>query len=199
MPAKRVRTSDLAMLVRTLSYRAGKALLHKAGAHPRSRAALLKGIRCLINAKGTPEKVEDFFQDTHNYLKYLKFGYGRCTDHVSLEIRHQRMSREEGIKMIEKFEHLIRPSNLDNFLKFAELSEEEFLSKIEHLRDQSIWEKDSQGKWQLKDWIGNHVSDKGVEDARLPIKEKWVQIKSPPHKSPRDYSSDDDKDEIVFL
>ena len=144
-------------------------------------------------------KVEDFFQDTHNYLKYLKFGYGRCTDHASVEIRHQRMSREEGIKMIEKYEHLVRPSNLDTFLKFAELSEEEFLSKIDHLRDQSIWEKDSQGKWQLKDWIGNHVSDKGVEDARLPIKEKWVQIKSPPHKSPRDYSSDDDKDEIVFL
>ena len=36
------------------------------------------------------EKVEDFFNNTHNYLKYLKFGYGRATDHASMEVRHQR-------------------------------------------------------------------------------------------------------------
>ena len=50
------------------------------------------------------EKVEDFFQDTHNYLKYLKFGYSRCTDHASLEIRQQRITREEGIELIKKHE-----------------------------------------------------------------------------------------------
>ena len=83
-------------------------------------------------------KIEDFFQDTHNYLKYLKFGYSRCTDNVSVEIRNQRMTREEGIKLIKKHEHLIRPKNLDAFLKFAEITEQEFLDSIEHLRDKNI-------------------------------------------------------------
>jgi len=114
------------------------------------------------------EKLEDFFQDTHNYLKYLKFGYNRCTDHASMEIRHQRMTREEGIEMIRKYEHLVKPKNLDHFLKFLNITEQEFENSIEHLRDNSMWEKDTQGKWNLLDWIGNHIDDPGVEKVRLP-------------------------------
>jgi len=126
------------------------------------------------------EKVEDFFQDTHNYLKYLKFGYSRCTDHASIEIRHQKMTREEGIEMIRKHEYKIKPENLNFFLKFAQISEKEFLDSVEHLRDPDIWEKNSNGEWELLDWIGNHIDDDGVKDAKLPIIEKWVSLKSQP-------------------
>ena len=52
--------SDLVMLVRTPLYRTGKTLLSKVGAHRHSRAALLRGLRCLINATSTPEKVRTF-------------------------------------------------------------------------------------------------------------------------------------------
>jgi N-acetyl sugar amidotransferase len=145
------------------------------------------------------QKVDDFFQDTHNYLKYLKFGYGRCTDQVSIEIRNHRMTREQGIDLIKKYEHKIRPKNLDVFLKFAELTEKEFLDKIEHLRDRNMWEKTSNGEWILLDWVGNHVWDKGVEDARLPIKEPWTNLKSPKFKSSRDYSLPDSDEELIFL
>ena len=144
------------------------------------------------------EKVDDFFQDTHNYLKYLKFGYSRCTDHASLEIRHQRMTREEGIEMIKKYEHLVRPKNLDVFLKFAEMTEKEFLNNIDHLREPSIWEKDSKGDWKILDWIGNHVSDKGIEDARLPLKSKRKSIKSPKFESENDPDPYNDE-ELIFL
>lgn len=145
------------------------------------------------------QKVEDFFQDTHNYLKYLKFGYGRVTDQVSIEIRNQRMTREEGIEFIKKYEHNIVPNNLKIFLKFAELTEEEFLENIEHLRDTSIWEKKSDGTWNLMDWVGNHINDEGVEGARLPIKEKWYSLKSKKYSSPRDYSQPDNDEDMVFL
>ena len=143
--------------------------------------------------------IDDFFEVTHNYLKYLKFGYSRCTDHVAVEIRHQRMSREEGIEMIKKYEYLKRPKNLDFFLKFAGITEKQFLHKMEHLRDPNIWEKDSKGEWHLLDWVGNHIWDKGVEDARLPIKEKWEFIKSPKYKSPRNNDSGDENEELIFL
>jgi len=144
------------------------------------------------------EKVEDFFQDTHNYLKYLKFGYSRATDHASLEIRHQRITREEGIKLIKEYEYLKRPSNLDSFLKFVGITEKDFLDSIDHLRDPSIWEKKSNGKWELLDWIGNHIDDEGVEEIRLPIKQKFEQIKSPAYKSPREDSFPYDEDLIIL-
>ena len=142
------------------------------------------------------EKTDDFMQDTHNYLKYLKFGYGRVTDQTSIEIRHQRMTREEGIELIRKYEYLKRPKNLDVFLKFVGLTKEQFLQKIEHLRDPRIWE-DDKNSWNLLDWIGNHVHDEGVEKARLPLVNKREIIISPKKSySSRNYLSDD---EIVYL
>ena len=144
------------------------------------------------------EKTEDFFQDTHNYLKYLKFGYGRVTDQASLEIRNQRMTREQGIKMLEKYEYKKRPKNLDIFLKFVGITEEEFLQSIEHLRDKTIWEKNSNGEWILIDWIGNHIDDEGVEEARLPIIKKWEQVKSYQYKPPATYSDPYSDEELLF-
>jgi len=139
------------------------------------------------------EKLEDFFQDTHNYLKYLKFGYNRCTDHASMEIRHQRMTREEGIEMIRKYEHLVRPKNLDAFLKFMDITEDDFEKSIEHLRDKSMWEKNSQGKWTLLDWIGNHINDPGVKKVRLPKLEEAHFIDTGFDNTKRDFNNDDEK------
>lgn len=102
----------------------------------------------------------------HDYLKYLKFGYGRCTDDASTEIRHGRMTREEGIAMVMKYDH-VRPADFDTFLKFVEMTETEFMEAIEHLRDLSIWRKDVSGLWQTRDNIGNHINDEGVVNARV--------------------------------
>lgn len=143
--------------------------------------------------------IDDLFEGTHNYLKYLKFGYSRCTDHASMEIRNQRMSREEGIEMIKKYEYLKRPKNLDLFLKFAGITEKEFIDKIEHLRDPKIWEKDQKGEWRQLDWVGNHIWDKGVEDARLPLKEKWRFITSKPYQDPPINYSYGEDEEIISM
>ena len=105
---------------------------------------------------------------THDYLKYLKFGYGRCTDDASTEIRHGRMTREQGIEMVMKYDH-VRPKDLDLFLEFAGMTEQEFENSIEHLRDPNIWEK-HQGEWVTKDNIGNHINDAGVDEVRVEFK-----------------------------
>ena len=36
----------------------------------------------------------------HDYLKFLKLGYGKITDHACREIRLRRMTREEGIDLV---------------------------------------------------------------------------------------------------
>jgi len=101
--------------------------------------------------------------------------------------------------LIKKYEHEVVPNNLKIFLKFAELTEEEFLKNIEHLRDTTIWEKKSDGTWNLIDWIGNHISDEGIEEVRLPIKEKWYSLKSKKYTSPREYSQPDNDEDMVFI
>ena len=38
----------------------------------------------------------------HDYLKFIKFGYGRATDHASKDIRANKITRENGIRSKEK-------------------------------------------------------------------------------------------------
>ena len=126
-------------------------------------------------------KIEDAANGTHDYLKYLKFGYGRATDDASMEIRHGRMTREQGIELVGQFSH-IRPSDLDIFLRKAEMTEEEFLSVVEDQRDLAIWEKDNEGQWRTKDSVVNHVDDPGVDDVRLPMKSNQSPFLRTPEK-----------------
>lgn len=119
------------------------------------------------------DKLDDIHANgAHDYLKYLKFGYGRCTDDASTEIRHGRMTREEGIEMVHRYDH-VRPTDLDIYLKFMGMTEKEFLEAIEHLRDMRLWEKRSDGTWRPKDSVVNHSNDPGVEKARLPRVQSW--------------------------
>ncbi|TSC59566.1 MAG: LPS biosynthesis protein [Candidatus Peregrinibacteria bacterium Greene0416_62] len=71
------------------------------------------------------EKIEDAFQGIQDYLKWLKRGMSRMTHLASIDIRNGRMTRDEGLKMIEKYEGY-RPASLDVFLKAIDMSEEEF-------------------------------------------------------------------------
>jgi N-acetyl sugar amidotransferase len=115
------------------------------------------------------DKIEDIHANgVHDYLKYLKFGYGRATDDASTEIRQRRMTREEGIAMVMQYDH-VRPSDLDLYLEFVEMTEEEFEAVIKDLRDPSIWEKGSDGQWRTTDNIGNHINDPDVDEVRLPL------------------------------
>jgi hypothetical protein len=115
------------------------------------------------------DKIEDIHANgVHDYLKYLKFGYGRATDDASTEIRQRRMTREEGIAMVMQYDH-VRPSDLDLYLAFVEMTEEEFEAAVEDLRDPSIWEKGSDGQWRATDNIGNHINDPGVDAVRLSL------------------------------
>ena len=117
------------------------------------------------------DKLDDVHANgVHDYLKYLKFGYGRATDDASTEIRHGRITREQGIDFVMKHDPK-RPRDLDLLLDFLDISEEKFEGLVEHLRDERIWGRDAAtGKWKPKDSIGNHKNDPGVDRVRLPLR-----------------------------
>jgi hypothetical protein len=104
----------------------------------------------------------------HDYLKYLKFGYGRATDDASNEVRHGRMSREHAIDMVAMYDH-VRPSDMDVFLGSVGVSEHDLLTMIESMRDPSIWKKDPAGVWRTTDSVVNHRHDPGIEQVRVPL------------------------------
>ncbi|MFC1884992.1 N-acetyl sugar amidotransferase [Thermodesulfobacteriota bacterium] len=119
-------------------------------------------------------KTDDHANDVHDYLKYLKFGYGRATDDVSMEIRHGRMKREEGIELVRKYDH-IRPSTLDFYLEFLGVSEKKLIEWIEPMRDPDIWKKEPNGEWIYTDSVVNHMNDTRADKVRpklVPVEER---------------------------
>ena len=82
----------------------------------------------------------------HDYLKYVKFGYGRATDHASKDIRAGIMTREKGIEMVKKYDH-VKPSDLKRWLEYVNMKEEEFDRIADTFRDSRVWKKDSKGNW----------------------------------------------------
>lgn len=76
------------------------------------------------------EKVECYMQGVRDYIKYLKRGYARTTHLTSLDIRNGRKTREESIELVEKYEKKI-PYNLELFLKYTGLTEEEFIKVVD--------------------------------------------------------------------
>ena len=113
-------------------------------------------------------KIEDHANDIHDYLKYLKFGYGRATDDASMEIRHGRMTREEGLEMIRKYD-ANEPSSLQEYCEFLGITVQEFYRIVEPMRDPQIWQKDSKGEWQAKDSIVRHQIGQAEENAKVKI------------------------------
>lgn len=133
----------------------------------------------------------------HDYLKFLKFGYGRATDDAANEIRHGRMTRDQGIDMVLKYDP-IRPYDMDIFLQKSGMTELELLELVEPMRDPAIWDKGPNG-WRLKDNIGNHRNDPGVAEARLPNVGNWEPFKPTPSKAAARYQKDGEQTDYVIL
>jgi hypothetical protein len=71
------------------------------------------------------EKIECHMQGVRDYIKYIKRGYTRPTALATIDIRHGRKTREEGLEMIKEYEGK-KPASLEIFLEMVGLTEEEF-------------------------------------------------------------------------
>jgi N-acetyl sugar amidotransferase len=74
----------------------------------------------------------------HDYMKWVKFGYGRATDHTSKDIRGGNMSRKQGVKEVLNRDH-IKSKDLYRWLDYVGWSEDEFDRNADKFRDPNVW------------------------------------------------------------
>jgi N-acetyl sugar amidotransferase len=125
------------------------------------------------------QRTFNFYEDVHcfhsagihDYLKYLRYGYGKITDHASREIRLKRMTREEGINQVNKYTDR-KPNDLDVFLDWIGLKDSEFWRLADRWRDPQIWSKEND-EWKLIDSVASTISDSGIESQRLDVNGSW--------------------------
>lgn len=89
----------------------------------------------------------------HDYLKWVKFGYGRATDHASKDIRAGVMTRDEGVRMVRKYDH-VKSSDINFWLSYVNRDEPWFDRIADTFRSPKVWVKDGNGAWH-KHTIGD--------------------------------------------
>lgn len=122
------------------------------------------------------------YSDLHDYIKWLKWGYGKVTDHATREIRFGRLSREEGIDMVEKWSSNY-PSK-EMFCNWLRIDEAALQFVLDQHRHPSIWERDIQTwEWHLLDSISNHRNDANIDLVRLAKKDTCDFLLTPSRRS----------------
>lgn len=71
------------------------------------------------------KSVECRMAGMHDYTKFLKRGFGRGTDHASVDVRAGLLTREEGFELAKKYDTQ-RPKAMEYYLEITGLSKEEF-------------------------------------------------------------------------
>ncbi len=93
--------------------------------------------------------IDDKIDPFHYYTTLLKFGIGRATYDAAQEIRNKKITREEGVALVKKFDLEFPKKYFDFFLEYVGITEEEFWEIVEHFRSPHLWKK-VDGEWVLR-------------------------------------------------
>jgi len=95
----------------------------------------------------------------HDYMKFIKFGYGRATDHACKDIRSNKMTRKEAMKIVKKMDH-VKSKDLYRWLKYVGWTEKEFDKTADTFRNPRVWWIKNGQWWKNNVWGGSSAYGK---------------------------------------
>ena len=87
-------------------------------------------------------------------IKYYKFGFGRATDYVNEEIRLGRISRNEGIEIVEKYDGNCGDHYIKSFCDYIDMSVEQFWHQVHNNINRELFDLSSDGTISRKFSVG---------------------------------------------
>lgn len=90
-------------------------------------------------------------------LKYLKFGFGSTTDEVCYDIREGKISREEGLKLVEKYDGKCGDGYIREWCQYIGISEDEFWRIADKWVNTKLFIKDEWGRWKPRFKVGEGI------------------------------------------
>jgi N-acetyl sugar amidotransferase len=92
--------------------------------------------------------IDDKIDPFHYYLTFIKFGLGRASYDAAQEIRNEKITRDEGISLVKRFDNEFPMKYFKEFLDYVEITEEDFFSTLDKFRSPHLWRK-TRDEWQL--------------------------------------------------
>lgn len=102
------------------------------------------------------ENLDEKMHGLHDYLKFVKYGFGRATDHACIDIRNDRLTRDEGKELVMKYDGKYPHYAVSEFIKYSGLSKEEIDQVIDSYTNPIIFFQNEDGTFK-KDDEGNLV------------------------------------------
>ena len=102
------------------------------------------------------ENLDEKLVGLHDYLKFVKYGFGRATDHACIDIRNRRLTREEGLKLVKQYDGKYPHYAVTEFIKYSGLPKEEIDNVIDSYTNPILFKKNEDGTF-ARDNEGNLV------------------------------------------
>jgi N-acetyl sugar amidotransferase len=102
------------------------------------------------------ENLDCYSNHVHDYLKYVKYGFGRATDNACLDIRLGYITREEGVRLVNKYDGIPPRKAIKKYLEYTGFTQEEFDEIVDSYTNKRIFERDKNGKF-IRDIDGSLV------------------------------------------
>ena len=96
--------------------------------------------------------IDDKVDPFHYYTAYVKWGYGRCSEEACKEIRNKYITREEGVKLVQKYDSEFPKRYFEDFLSYTDIKEEEFYETLDKFRSPLLWKKVGNDYRYCKNW-----------------------------------------------
>ena len=84
------------------------------------------------------------FVHVNQMLKFMKFGFGQCMDHVCYDLRDNLMDRKTAIDLVLKYDGKCAEHYIDKFCTYIEISKDEFWQTVDKFRGKMLLKKDGQ-------------------------------------------------------
>lgn len=93
--------------------------------------------------------IDDKIDMFHYYTTLIKFGIGRATYDAAQEVRNDKITREEAVHLVKKYDHEFPEKFLGAFLEYINTTKEEFKTTVDRFRSPHLWKKNG-NEWELK-------------------------------------------------
>ena len=87
-------------------------------------------------------------------IKYYKYGFGRVADYVNEDIRNERITRDEGIELLKKYDGHCSESYIISFCDYIGISVNQFWEQVDKSVNKKLFIKKGIGIYQPKFTIG---------------------------------------------
>lgn len=98
--------------------------------------------------------IDDKIDPFHYFTTLIKFGLGRASYDAAQEIRNGKITRDEGVELVRKYDQEFPDRFYEEFLEYIGMNEAEFWETVDRFRSPHLWAR-AGDSWMLRHSVFN--------------------------------------------